>query len=701
MRILSGVLSATIACMAGISVAVAQSTASERVVLSFDSKRLPPELSSENARLQSCKTDSGRRLEVRLGRGPHAGITLAPSEGYWDWNGFKGIAFDVENPSDAPLTLTIRVRSRNEAEKSLTARRSLTISGKSCRAVPFFFANLNAGPYWGMRGIPLYGPLSMVGFPDNASNVYPGQIMSFSVYVEKPAAGTTIYFDDFRLFAAGNPLEILVAHPFIDRFGQYKHAEWPGKIHTEEELKACAAAEKAALSVLPALPERDSYGGWTAGPQLEATGWFRAEQVNGKWWLVTPEGHLFLSMGVNCVHHGDATFIDGRPDWFEWRPESGGPFTEFLYKVGGTHSMADPIQGHGIAANFYGVNLKRKYGEEWMDARRETAYQRLAAWGFNTIGNWSAYDVLIQSPMPFTIAGGSARPRAIEGSQGYWGKMTDVFDPAFGPETEKSIESLTEPFRNNPRVLGYFIDNEMSWSNIPASALASPPDQPARRAFIEDLKTKYGSLEKLNAAWNTDTKDWDSLRLPVSPTTSSKADADAFEYRFGRHYFDTVAGALRKCAPNQLYLGCRFALIYCPENILRSCAEVVDVVSINCYSSEIRPDMYADLGKPVIIGEFHFGATDRGMFHPGLQAAADQADRGRKYTHYVKSVAMNPAFVGCHWFEYIDQPVTGRTYDGESYNIGLVDVTDVPYRELVDAAKDIHGRIYKLRYGKP
>jgi len=232
--------------------------------------------------------------------------------------------------------------------------------------------------------------------------------------------------------------------------------------------------------------------------------------------------------------------------------------------------------------------------------------------------------------MPITVTGGSARPRAIEGSQGYWGKMTDVFDPAFGPETEKSIESLTKPFRDNPRVIGYFIDNEMSWSNIPASALASPPEQPARVAFIADLKAKYGSLEALNTAWNTEAKDWDSLRLPASPTTASRTDADAFEYRFGRHYFDTVAGALRKYAPNQLYLGCRFTLVYCPENILRACAEVVDVVSINCYSSEIRPDMYAGLGKPVIIGEFHFGATDRGMFHPGLEAAADLAERGRK-----------------------------------------------------------------------
>ncbi len=33
--------------------------------------------------------------------------------------------------------------------------------------------------------------------------------------------------------------------------------------------------------------------------------------------------------------------------------------------------------------------------------------------------------------------------------------------------------------------------------------------------------------------------------------------------------------------------------------------------------------------KPVIIGEFHFGALDRGMFHPGLKQARDLAAQRR------------------------------------------------------------------------
>jgi hypothetical protein len=48
-----------------------------------------------------------------------------------------------------------------------------------------------------------------------------------------------------------------------------------------------------------------------------------------------------------------------------------------------------------------------------------------------------------------------------------------------------------------------------------------------------------------------------------------------------------------------------------------------------------------------------------------------------------------PYFLGAHWFQWQDQPVLGRM-DGENYNIGLVDVTNRPYLELVQALKDTH-----------
>jgi len=133
---------------------------------------------------------------------------------------------------------------------------------------------------------------------------------------------------------------------------------------------------------------------------------------------------------------------------------------------------------------------------------------------------------------------------------------------------------------------------------------------------------------------------------------------------------------------------------------VKACADVADVVSFNLYYREINPDDWTgpnELSKPIIIGEFHFGALDRGMFHEGLVPCIDQRERAQAYAAYVRSVATCPAFVGCHWFQYVDEPITGRWFDGENYNIGMVDVTDTPYPELIEAAKNVHREVYRLR----
>jgi hypothetical protein len=100
-----------------------------------------------------------------------------------------------------------------------------------------------------------------------------------------------------------------------------------------------------------------------------------------------------------------------------------------------------------------------------------------------------------------------------------------------------------------------------------------------------------------------------------------------------------------------------------------------------------------------LIGEFHFGALDRGMFHPGLVAAADQNSRARMFGEYLHSVMDHPALVGAHWFEYADEPVAGRWLDGENYNIGFVSVVDAPYPEMVSAARAVNAEAYGRRYG--
>ena len=100
----------------------------------------------------------------------------------------------------------------------------------------------------------------------------------------------------------------------------------------------------------------------------------------------------------------------------------------------------------------------------------------------------------------------------------------------------------------------------------------------------------------------------------------------------------------------------------------------------------------------MIIGEFHFGMPGRGLA-PGLAQTKNMEERAVAYTYYVENAAADPALIGAHWFQWIDQPSTGR-FDGENYNIGLVDVTDRPYPDMIKASRETFSRLLDIHSGK-
>jgi hypothetical protein len=98
------------------------------------------------------------------------------------------------------------------------------------------------------------------------------------------------------------------------------------------------------------------------------------------------------------------------------------------------------------------------------------------------------------------------------------------------------------------------------------------------------------------------------------------------------------------------------------------------------------------------VARFACRVPGRGLA-PGLVQVRDQAGRGVAYRYYVEQAASFPEFFGSSWFQWVDQPSTGRM-DGENHNIGLVDVTDRPYRELIEAIKTTHRRLQGVHAGK-
>ncbi len=614
-------------------------------------------------------------------------------DGHWDFSDYGGVSVRLYNPSDAAITVALRLD--NEGADGYSFCNTLRASAQPGRHLDFtmLFQRDGQRALWGMRGVPgatQYGegkPLDL------------RRIVAFQLFLPKPNQAHNLILERAYLLPRDAAPTRELSMPFVDAFGQYKHEDWPGKLKDVSEFAGRLARESAAWDAAPTVDGRDAYGGWADGPRLEATGWFRTEEVDGKWWLVTPEGTLFLSLGVNCVGTWERTFVEGRSDWFEWLPDEADPLFGPLYsKLSGAHSMAEAIGGGGRAFSFYASNLARKHGEHWKDRWRDSVHRRLQHWGFNTIGNWSQEDVLLHSDMPYVVSASLHGVRLLEGARGYWSKMMDVYDPSFEEKAESAAAHVAARHGGNPLCIGYFFDNELAWEGVVEGVLACGAEQPARQALIAQLVERFGDLNGLNAAWNTDFMDWSALSPSLTGNAAAQEELSRFFYNFSKHYFEGVRDALRRHAANQLYLGCRFA--GAPEEAVRACAETVDVVSFNLYYPVIRREQWSgddSLGKPILIGEFHFGALDRGMFHTGLVAAANQEERASLYAAYVQSVVEHPAFVGCHWFQYIDEPITGRWFDGENYNIGFLDVTDTPYPELVEAAQQAHAAAYQRR----
>ncbi len=257
--------------------------------------------------------------------------------------------------------------------------------------------------------------------------------------------------------------------PFVDRFGQFMHDDWPGKVHDEAELARTKADEDAWLAKNGAtpIPESDRFGGWAGGPQLKATGFFRTEKVNGKWWLVDPEGRLFFSHGVDCVGIGNGTTgIGFREKYFSWTPAKDDPdFGGFWGKCTwpAAHNFyKDPAHLPYDTFSFANANLRRKYGAGWKAEYIDRAHRRLRAWGLNTIANWSWSEIYSLDRTPYTLCLGTHGTPRLKDSKGWWGALPDPFNPEFEKKFRERARNAAKTMRDDPWCVGVFVDNELS-----------------------------------------------------------------------------------------------------------------------------------------------------------------------------------------------------------------------------------------------
>ena len=629
-------------------------------------------------------------VAVTFAPGTKPGLTLQPSSGHWTWP--KGeLHMHLQNGMGWPVTLDVEVQSDHG---TLHAVVGLPPGPPMTLAIPLMPTTPRA---FGMQvGPPMPWQGSLVATTVEGS-FDPGTARAVHVSMPSPNAPQVVLFGAVSI-AAGTPALDAAYAGIVDTYGQYTRATWPEKINDDAGLK------KSSLQADPASPAVPGYGGVTR-PGLKATGWFSVAKLQGGWTLVTPDGKAFFSLGVNAVAiDGGMTYVEGRKAMFEGLPPVNGPLGKF-YGQGDDRSdngsQRDNGMNHGQWFDFYRANLQRTYGDAWPQKWAKVTLDRLRGWGFNTLGNWSDPSLFtahrIAYTQPVIIDGKFA---SVSTGYDYWGRMPDPFDPKFVAAATVAVAKATKGVRDDPWLLGYFADNELAWAGrgpqgrwgLAIGAMQLGPESPAKQAFVASLRKKYGEAGKLAAAWGAPVASWDHLlakgfRAPVPAEAHPAIAADYIDFLtlYAETYFRTVATALKKVDPHHLFLGGRLA-VRTPE-VEAACARYCDVVSINAYAD--LPEHGLDVAafkrtdKPVMVTEFHFGSADRGPFGNGVASVASEGERGKAYARFVDAAKASGVIVGTHWFDYADQPVTGRILDGENSHIGLVGITDIPFAGFV------------------
>ena len=686
------------ACLAGGAVGAA----ADEIVL-FDAATTP---------MASVASQSGGKIELRdgllevetKGGAGYPGIRV---KGAWDLSKCNRLTLELalrDRKGELPLTVRLDNPDANPGKSEGVFVDRVKIRGKKPTSYevvlppPLPYGRAISSKLTGMKR----GPLATTGV---AADLDASKVVGVAVYINEPKLDWL--WGVKRIVAHTGPTPDVAAwmrlppekfFPFIDAYGQFKHKEWPGKTHSDDDLKKALETERADLAAHPSPDGWNPYGGWAKGPRQKATGRFRVEKINSKWWMVDPEGCLWWSHGpVRVTSSSAVTPLDGRECYFTDLPKADSPFALFYTTRDALLWPYYEARGIQRTYDFSSANAFRKYGADWRARYADLAHQRLRSWGMNTIANSSDKGICLQRRTPYCDRFELKSPD-IEGAHLGWWKFKDPFHSEFRANFRRQLAQRKEEL-DDPWCFGFFVDNEISWGNETALAdwtLQSPATQPAKIEMIRRLKEKYGAIAQLNEAWKTGYNDWDALlQSQQKPPPGAKDDCAAFTAVVTEAYFKNIRDEFKAVAPNTLYLGCRFA--GSTKAAVQIGAKYCDVISYNLYRHTLDDFKLPEgVDKPVMIGEFHFGALDRGMFHPSLIEVADQAARGKAYATYIASALRHPNIVGAHWHQFGEQPTTGR-FDGENLQNGLLDVCDTPYPETIAGIREVGYRLYEIR----
>jgi hypothetical protein len=427
------------------------------------------------------------------------------------------------------------------------------------------------------------------------------------------------------------------------------------------------------------MPKRnlDKYGGWTTR-QYRRTGFFHLSQTDGRWWFVDPDGHPFISLGINHIK------------------------AETLKE----------LYNREVFERKYGTNTKFY----------ESVFRDLTEWGFNTLGNYNDQELPLSLPFihVFRFLNVSGYYASWKFREEYaplpYEYFPDVFSGSWRRSCEEKVADACDRFRENPLLLGYFYSDVPVWSQADRwtdATLAMSGPTPGKEVYLRTLRERYGeSIGEFNAVYGTSYRGWEAIleipfnRLAVNNRSQVTGDDEAFLRRIAKEYYGYVHDLIREYDPNHSLLGDRYdGNAGIPDFVLEEARGHTDALSLQYYQLDsfdthlARIDHWQGLvGKPVIDTDSSYSVPKPKMPDPYGPHVADQRERGLRYKDYAQAFFSRPYGVGWHWCGYIDAR-KGSGAPGKQLvhqHSGLKDEFDEPHQEALEIIKSTNARIYEI-----
>ncbi|WKN44980.1 hypothetical protein [Tunicatimonas pelagia] len=405
------------------------------------------------------------------------------------------------------------------------------------------------------------------------------------------------------------------------------------------------------LGIRPSLSTKwDRYGG---SPRVkgEKTGYFHLENINGRWWLISPEGNSFLSFGINHIY----------PELMK-RDEN----RNFWEKRLGVADLEDKVE-------FYPA-LEKKVAAD------------MEAFGFNVFGCHTPTEYYTNLRFPYVkqiLFAPICHFRSLTEES-----FADVFSPDFARMCDTMAKVICHPLRDDPYLIGYKFANCPVWREEESRAREVvmyggprketptwprvlrnlPPEAPGKRAYVGFMQKRYDkNISHFNQVYTTSFSSFEELRNATDwrkeADTDNQAelqDLDSFLLTVLEQYYEVICGAIRKYDRQHMILGDKInGNTQTPVEIVRLTAKYSDLIYYQWYGlyDEQKPRLdawSAATQVPLYNADSCYSTPSERMPHPNGPHCASQEQRAQVSAAFARQAFARPDFVGwdhCGWMD--------------------------------------------------